>query len=213
MPNAIGVDVSHWRRVASWDALVAGGVSFIGIKATQGSTGVDPAINYHRDGFRGSGLVGALYFHYPSAGGSGDPAAEAATFLKTIGPLRDNERLALDVEQGPSGNGAPKIDWIKSFIAALPRDRGRRPLIYTAGHVWNEIGNPPWSDATTGMVDLWAKQYAPALTKLPSPWSFAHFWQNAQDGAVPGIDGPCDTDQFCLGDADELRKYFALALP
>lgn len=211
MGNALGVDVSHWRRVASWDKLTAGGVSFVGIKATQGSTGFDPALVYHRDGFRSTpGLVGAIYFHYPSAGGAGDPAAEAANFLKTIGPLRDNERLALDVEQGPSGNGAPPLKWQQAFVAALPRERNRRPLIYTAAHVWNEIGNPPWPDATTGMVDLWAKQYATELTKLASPWSLARVWQNSDSATFPGIDGPCDSDVF-MGDADALKAYFELA--
>jgi GH25 family lysozyme M1 (1,4-beta-N-acetylmuramidase) len=211
MPNAQGVDVSHWKPVRDFDELIAGRVSFLGIKASQGGAYRDPTLAAHRDGrrARAASLVGAIFYHFP-AGGS--PAQEAANFLGAIGELRDDERLCLDVEQGPTGLGAPSFDWIREFVAELPQDRNRVPLIYTAQHVWNEIGNPPWPDATVGKVDLWVKQYGPELTKLPSPWTFARFWQRSEGGAARGIGGPCDLDEFTGGGVDELRRYFTLVV-
>jgi len=194
--------------VVSFDALVSAGISFLGIKATQGLTFVDPKLVYHRDLVRATpAIAGALYYHYPNK--RNDPAHEAAFFLDSIGPLRDNERLALDVEQGSSGSDAPPIEWQQEFVAELPQDRGRAPLVYTATHVWNEIGNPAWPDATVGKVGLWLKRYAADYGPCPSPWSFPAFWQRT--GTVPGVSGPCDLDEFCLGGVDELRKWFALA--
>ena len=169
MSNPTGVDVSHWAPVKDWEALIADGRRFVGIKATQGTGFTDPTLQAHRDGRRAhaADLLGAVFFHYPSEGGAGDPKAEAANFLDAIGELQDDELLALDVEQGKTGRGAPPIDWQREFVSYLPQARDRVPHIYTAKHVWNEIGDPPWPDATVGKVGLWAKQYGPALTKLP----------------------------------------------
>lgn len=210
MANAQGIDVSHWCPVVSFDALVSAGISFLGIKASQGAAYRDPALLAHRDGrrARAASLVGAVFYHFP---GNGDPAQEAANFLGAVGELQDDERLALDVEQGPTGHGAPPFEWIREFVAELPQDRGRVPLIYTATHVWNEIGNPAWPDATVGKVGLWLKRYAADYGPCPSPWSFPAFWQRTETGTVPGVSGPCDLDEFCLGGVDELRKWFALA--
>lgn len=205
MSNAIGVDVSHHTFISDFDKLVAAGHSFLGIKATQGGSFVDPRLAYHRDGIRSApGIAGAIYYHYPSGG---PPADEAAHFLSAIGPLRDNEALALDVEQGPTGNGAMRVEWQQAWVRALPQRR-LAPLIYTAAHVWNEIGNPPWADATTGMVGLWLKRYAKDYGACPSPWSYPTFWQNGDAGIVPGVSGPCDTNVFVPGDVDALRAYF-----
>lgn len=218
MPNARGVDVSHHVFVTDWAALVASGRSFIGIKATQGTGFVDPKLAAHRDGFRAtSGLLAAVYYHYPDPANA--PEAEAAHFVAALGPLRDDELLAQDVEQGPTGKGAPPIAWQQRFDAALPkryRQADGRLIpngVYTATHVWNEIGNPPWPDATAGNVFLWLKRYAAEYGACPSPWSFPTFWQDSEAASVPGVSAPCDTDQFCLGDVDELRKQFPLAAP
>ena len=141
MPNALGIDVSHWSFITDIKAVVAAGYSFVGAKATQGLSFIDPKFTYHRDLVRSEpGIVGAIYFHYPNK--ANDPAHEAQFCLDTIGPLRDNERIALDVEEGKSGDDHPPIAWQQAFAAELPQDRGRLPGIYTSIHDWNEIGNP-----------------------------------------------------------------------
>lgn len=207
--NAVGIDVSHHAYVEDLGALVATGYSFLGVKATQGLTFVDPKLVYHRDLLRANaGIAGTIFYHYPNK--ANDPAREAAHFLQAIGPLRDNERLALDVEQGASGKDAPPIEWQREFVAELPQDRGRVPLIYTAAHVWNEIGNPPWPDATVGKVDLWLKRYASDYGSCPSPWSFPTFWQNSDSATVAGVSATADTDVFMPGDVAALRKYLWL---
>jgi len=209
MANALGIDVSHWAVITDIKAVVAAGYSFVGVKATQGLSFIDPKFTYHRDLVRGEpGIVGSIFFHYPNK--QNDPAHEASFFLDTIGPLRDNEWLALDVEEGKSGSDHPPIAWQEEFLAELPQDRGRLPGIYTSTHDWNEIGNPPWPDATVGKVFLWLKRYASDYGPCPSPWSFPTFWQKSQCTPVPGVSQPCDLDEFCLGGVEELRKRFAL---
>lgn len=204
MENARGIDVSHHVFITDIKGVVAAGYSFVGIKATQGLTFVDPRLAYHRDLVRGEpGIVGSIYYHYPNK--QNDPAKEAAACLSAIGPLRVNERVALDVEEGESGNDHPPIGWQQEFVAELTG----LPVIYTSKHDWNEIGDPPWADATVGKIALWLKRYAPDYGPCPSPWSFPTLWQKSQAAVIPGVSAPCDLNEFCLGDVDALRAWFA----
>lgn len=208
--NARGCDLSHHVPVVSWDAMVASGIEFIAAKASQGAGYRDPTLVAHRDGRRARPeLHGAIFYHYPDGG---VPELEASNFLGAIGDLQDDELRVLDVEQGPTGRGAPMIDWQQRFMAALPRRyRADGRLIpdgiYTATHVYNEIGNPPWPDATAGNVFLWLKRYAPDYGPCPPPWSFPTFWQYSETGTVPGIGTMVDLDYF-VGDSPTCRKFF-----
>lgn len=208
MDYAFGCDVSHHMPVKDFGAVVGSGIEFLGIKASQGAAFRDPTLAMHRDGRRARGeLLGAIFYHYPDGG---RPEIEAANFLGAIGELQDDEVLALDVEQGPTGRGAPMIEWQQAWMAAVVAAVGERrlvPHIYTAAHVWNEIGNPPWPDATVGNVGLWLKRYAPEYGACPSPWSFPRFWQYTDSGFISGIGHPVDLDWF-VGDSAALRAYF-----
>ena len=209
-----GCDVSHLRPVVDWDAMIASGIQWIAAKASQGTGFRDPMLAAHRDGRRARApLVGAVFYHFVDVTEGNSPEDEAANFIAAVGPLQGDELLAQDVEQGPSGKGAPPIDWQIRFNAALPvRHRADGRLIpngvYSATHVWNEIGNPAWPDATAGNVFLWLKRYAPDYGPCPSPWSYPTLWQNSATGIVPGVKGPqVDTDYF-VGPPAACHKFF-----
>lgn len=209
MNHALGIDVSHFHPVTDWAALLAARfdgqpISFFGAKATQGTTMVDPTFVQHRDGFRAACVSNfqlrmGQYYHYC---GGGDPAAEAAHFLQTVGPLRSIERLVLDVE----GDIPPRLDWVQAFIAALPKKPV--PFVYTSARIWAAMGNPAWPDATVGNVELWAPRYesGDAEPKIPPPWSFWRFWQFSETFACPGVQSACDASYF-NGTYDDLVKY------
>lgn len=207
--RARGIDVSHFHRVTDWAQLLAARftgqqISFFGAKATQGTTMVDPTFAQHRDGFRAACVSNfqlrmGQYYHYC---GGGDPRAEAAHFLQTVGPMTSVERLVLDVE----GNIPPHIDWVQAFIAALPAKP--RPFVYTSARIWAAMGNPAWPDATVGNVELWTPRYddETAEPAIPPPWSFWRFWQISESYPCPGVDGPCDMSVF-NGTYDDLAAY------
>lgn len=210
MNYAFGVDVSHFHRVTSWPQLLTatcGGrpLSFFGAKATQGTTMVDSTFAQHRDGFRVAALshpqlICAVYYHYL---GGADPAAEAAHFTSTVGPIQPNERLVLDFE----GDIPPSADQVFKFVAALPRHPV--PLVYTSSRVCRAAGLTTWPDATVGNVDLWAPRYdngmaEPDLTGMP--WTFWRFWQFSESFSCPGIAGACDASWF-NGTESDLTKY------
>lgn len=185
-----GADVSHWHPVTNW-GLLANACRFLGIKATEGETNVDPSMVLHRNGFRASSLDIAVYYHLARPG---DPVAQAQRFAAAVGPLQANERLCLDVER----SSGVSMDFVNRFYGALMGDGAdplteARPLIYVSAGGWRDVlGNPTWDLAK--YVDLWIPRYGPAIGDLPRPWSTWAVWQYSESAQTPGVTSPNDAN-------------------
>lgn len=211
--RAQGIDLNHYHPAHDFSAVLEAGISFVGIKATEGLGLADSFLGSHRAGVRTQPFELVVYYHFARPG---DAEAQADRFLDRVGMLRGNERLALDVE----GDAAPNIHWIETFIAKVASAwPDRKPLVYTSARIWSQIGNPSWPRARAGQVDLWAPRYntagnAPALPcSADGPvWPAWTFWQDSEAFNCPGVTGPCDHNLF-RGTIEELRAYAALAPP
>ena len=191
---AEGIDVSHWKPVKDWDALSKVGLSFFGVKATEGNYNVDPALEDHRKGVRVAGCFDlTIYYHFAR---TGNPMKQAKRFMDTVGPLRDNERLALDVETVPEYSpGQSRLDaisWINLFLSELMSVyTDRRPILYTSKRMWRQFGNVPFT--FIDQTDLWVPRYNDSMVEpsLPEPWSAWKFWQWTDgewpERIVPGV--------------------------
>lgn len=212
MARALGIDISRWRPVTVWSAVKDAGISFVGIKATEGNSIVDSAFRRARDSFRETGFALGIFYHFAR---SGRADQQAERLIDLAGPLKDNERLALDFEVLTTAAPEDGLAWIDLFIGTLMKaNPDRRPLIYTSRRIWKTIGDPDWARA--GEVDLWAPRYNTTNVEpdLPKPWATAGwtFWQWS-DGdfpvnEVPGV-GQCDSNYF-KGTADDLTVYAKL---
>ena len=186
--RASGIDVSHWKPILDFRALKSSDVSFVGVKATEGHSYVDPAFEAHRKGIRQNGFSLGIYYHFAR---SGNPIAQAEWFAKTVGKLEENERVCLDLEVVPvlddvassSKNPRAAVNWVTRFYDVLfERYPDRRPLIYTSKRIWRMLapeglapeGLAPEGLAPEGLapegsegdswkyaprVDLWAPRY------------------------------------------------------
>jgi|SRR5579872_5048141 len=213
-PRAIGPDVSHHDPVTSWSELIASPrqPSLIGIKATQGLDFTDPKLVYHRDGFRSSPLLFAVYYHYAVPGSARD---QAHRLMDAVGPLQPNERLCLDLEVAPAAGPAATLEWCEDFTSELMGNAcsDRRPMFYVDDRIWRElVGNLAWN-LGSAEVDLWVKRYSAGMLEpdLPRPWAAIGwtFWQWS-DGKIPpsvweGI-GPVDTNYF-KGTPQDLAEW------
>lgn len=209
MDRALGIDVSHWHPVKSWDRIPET-YRFIGIKVSEGSGNVDPTFAAHRDAVRALGDRFDLVIYYHVARPGSGPE-QAARFAGLIGDLAPNERQALDTER----TSAVGVDYLQDFLDALARDR--RKMLYTSNGVWLGpfMNNPVFPMAKD--VDLWLPRYGSASEPVvPDPWAQIGktwtIWQTSETGNVPGIDGTCDINSF-NGGPDSLRTYAALNPP
>jgi lysozyme len=205
--RALGIDVSHHCRVTDFPSVLDDGITLFGMKATEGQTFIDPTLAFHRAGARMQPFTLVVYYHY---GRPGDPAREAGRFMDTVGPLRDNERLVLDLEGETVADlpAAPEamIPWLDGFYTELMRGActDRRPILYSSKRVWNMFGNPAWDLA--GEMDLWVPRYGAAEPELPAPWNAWTFWQWTDSRITPGVSKACDSSYF-NGDEAALRSY------
>jgi len=200
-----GIDVSHYDGTVDWAMVKASGIDFTFMKATEGTTFVDPqfATNWKTAG-AAKVIRGAYHFFRPAD----DATAQADFFVATAGmPAAGDLPLALDLEVTDNLSGAAVTAGAETFLARVQAKTGRVPVVYTSARVWTELlGSPP-----TGPFDsyaLWDAQWTTACPTMPAAWMNWAFWQYSATGTVPGISGMAnvDLDQF-NGSLAQLQDY------
>jgi GH25 family lysozyme M1 (1,4-beta-N-acetylmuramidase) len=197
MSTLEGVDVSHHEGQLGWQQAKAAGISFAMIKATQGTTFVDPRAAANLAGCRAAGIVPGMYHFYRH---DADPAAQAAFFLQHIGSVQPGDLPpAVDVEEPSDGAGpvnysqAEVVQRLRVFANAVRAVTGRAPMIYTYPDAWRTLtGN---STAFASTSPLWIASYGGATPVLPGGWQDYLLWQYTDRGTVNGI-GTVDCDRF-----------------
>jgi GH25 family lysozyme M1 (1,4-beta-N-acetylmuramidase) len=214
LSRAVGIDVNDWHPVKQWDAVVAAGVDFVGVKATEGTVFTGKILASSREEIRRRPFKLAVYYHYSR---SGSASAQARHLMDAVGPLAPNERLCLDLEgRTPTPEDPHRaLAWCDEFFDTLMGGAcsDRRPLLYTSNRIWQTMGDPEWALASE--IDLWVPRYSRQEPVVPRPWAAWGwtFWQHT-DGAdpepysVPGV-GLCDGNYF-RGTSSELDFYARL---
>lgn len=195
MPQIKGIDISSYQGNISD---LGSDIDFVVIKASEGTTYLNPNLAEQRDTARRDGkLVG--YYHFADLS---DAVAEAKHFVAAAGTLQPGEFLALDWEVG---NYSDAIDqWAATFIQTVHGLTGVVPLLYS-NEARIAAGTWPLTRATN--AGLWEAAWgntAPSAT----PWPFVAIWQNADNGSEQGVTGAVDTD-IALMDRAHLALYGA----
>ena len=181
-----GIDVSshdHRRFGIHWPTEVAAGSEFVYVKATEGSTYVNPHFAADYTAARRAGrYVGAYVYARPDRG---NPVGQAEHFLRHARFTRDARTLVpfVDLEWPYAGvrtddcydlTPAEMRAWIRAFIGRIETGIGRKPMIYTNTNWWNPCtGN----DASFGSYPLDIAGYTAKSPKLPAGWSTFALWQ------------------------------------
>ncbi|WP_432969103.1 GH25 family lysozyme [Dactylosporangium sp. CA-233914] len=181
-----GIDISshdHKKFTVHWPTEIAAGSQFVYVKATEGTSYVNPHFTTDYTTARTAGrYVGAYVYARPDLG---NPVGQAEHFLRHARFTRDARTLVpfVDLEWPYSGvNAGPCYDltveqmrtWIAAFIGRIERDIGRKPMIYTNTYWWNPCtGN----DTSYGSYPLDIANYTKKSPKLPAGWTTFALWQ------------------------------------
>ncbi|RPD55963.1 glycoside hydrolase family 25 protein [Lentinus tigrinus ALCF2SS1-7] len=194
--SPLGVDISHYQGTVNFNTLKANGLSFVYIKATEGTTYQDPNFSANYVGATNAGLIrGGYHFAHPD---SSSGATQANYFLAHGGGWSsDGITLpgALDIEYNPSGaecyglSASAMVSWIKDFSNTYHSKTGVYPVIYTTTDWWTTCTGNSASFASTN--PLWIARYSSSIGTLPAGWAYTTFWQYADSGPNPG-----DQDEF-----------------
>ncbi|AIK69262.1 lysin A [Mycobacterium phage Minerva] len=174
-PNAVtwGIDISNHQGEMDLNRVKAEGFDFIWCKVSEGANYRDPFWPGNRDKARAAGLILAGY-HYVR---TGDPAAQAKTFVEHLGDK--SIPAMLDFEDG-SGN----IEQFWAVKAEIEKLGVQVRLSYIPDWYWERIGKPDLSKVP-GLISseyVSGTGYASVLY----PGNSSNFWK-AYGGRTPDV--------------------------
>ena len=193
-----GPDVSNWQHTNDvairWQAVRDSGQQFTFVKASEGTTSVNPWFRRDFDAAASVGLYrGAYAFAQPQLPIS-TAADQARAYAATVRSLRGPLDLppVLDLETTGGLSPTDLIAWTRTWLSTTEQLTGRRPMIYSGPSFW---GSAMAGTTTFSTYYLWQAQWTPPLSPMGG-WPSATFWQYTSTGSVPGIGGAVDVSRF-----------------
>ncbi len=179
-----GVDVSHYQGQIDWQVLAAQDIRFAFIKATEGSSHVDPCFAENYAQAQKTGLrVGA--YHFFSFDSSG--ATQAENFISQVKacenmlpPVVDLEFYG-DKEKNPPEAGAVRAQ-LDALLQMLEAEYGMTPILYVTEAAYERYVSGHYGD-----YDIWIRNVIsrPRLSD-GRDWTF---WQYTNREQLPGYQG------------------------
>lgn len=206
--NAWGMDVSHYQGTIDWEQVKAAGISYVFIKATQGTRMVDDCLAANVQGATDAGIFVGVYC-FSEANTAAEGASEAEFLLQV---LRDhglldsvNMELVLDLESAPKDGdfSAQTGDAIYRAWQGVIEAAGKKSMLYTG----NYFGRTHFTEALWD-VPVWVAKYSTTPPSDMAGWSQWEFWQYSSSGTVPGVGGAVDMNLF-RGSYSELYEKYA----
>lgn len=202
MANPIVIDISHWQPEPNFSQVKEGGTIGVILKATEGTSYVDPTLKGRAaSAMRAGLLISTYHFLRP-----GNYEQQMAHFLKTVNPVQ-GERLCLDHEDTGVSLAA-----LKDCVEILLNDPRKLQVTIYSGHVIKEQLGSKEDEYLAENTSLWIAQYtsaaAPSWPKQVWPaWSL---WQYSQTEKVSGISGNVDGNKW-NGTEEALIKWLSPA--
>jgi GH25 family lysozyme M1 (1,4-beta-N-acetylmuramidase) len=214
-PGAVrGVDVAAFQHPMTkahpkgtpidWSRVVADGIRFAAVKATEGNYYVNPFYAGDLAGASAAGLPVLGYAFANPKSGNGTAAGQARYLVRHAGTVGGRTPpLMLDIEYNPYRGGecygrskAAMVTWLTSFDAEARKLTGQVPVLYTTGDWWHRCTG---DSAALGASPLWVASYTThSRPAMPKGWGDWALWQYTSTATVPGIDPAGRTDLDAL---------------
>lgn len=178
-----GVDVSSYQGVIDWNVLSRQNIDFAYIKATEGSSYVDPYFETNIDNAVKTDLyVGA--YHFFSFESSGE--AQANNIVSTVPKDIKMLPFVIDVEYYGGFRTKDDIDVskvrteLRTLVDLLEKEYEIKPIIYVSADTYKTIINQDFDDCK-----IW---YRSVYSKVPEDVSWI-FWQYSNRHILKGYKG------------------------
>ncbi len=195
-----GIDVSHHQGQIDWDKAarsnIAGEpVSFVFIKATEGTRHLDENFNNNFYQAREHGLLrGAYHYFKPSL----PPKAQAEYFLRQVHLEEGDLPPVLDIEEAGKLTEAQLRKAALTWLQTVEERYGTPPIIYT-GYKFRQkyLDTPDFQK-----YPYWIAHYYSPTLRYKGKW---HFWQHTDKGRIDGIKEDVDLNIY-NGSMHNLRR-------
>lgn len=185
-----GQDVSGWQGEVDWAAQSELGSRFAYVKATEGRSYRSPAFDHQYLGAGNAGLArGGYHFARPDSGG---PEEQVDFFLNNGGGWSSDGITLPGMVDFEAYSGLPRDyglspqemrEWIIGFSNRYRENTGRRPVIYTNLHWWNDVVGD-WTPVNSPLFLAAYRSERP--TTLPGRWWGWEMWQYSDSGPFAG---------------------------
>ena len=199
-----GVDVSSYQGEIDWTVLAEQGIQFAFIKATEGSSHVDPCFESNYTNAAQTSLrIGA--YHFFSYDSSGED--QANHFISTVQPMDNMLPPVIDVEfYGDKEQNPPARETVTANLTAiierLEAHYGMTPILYATEKSYRLYLANAFEEC-----DIWIRNVIGKPTLSDGrEWTF---WQYANRGRLKGYTGrePYIDLNVWRGSAEEFAAY------
>ena len=197
--SVYGIDISRHQGDIDWEALKNGNhpdapISFIYIKASEGSDFKDKKFYENFENARKHGFIRGAY-HYFSTTSSG--VAQANLFISMVKLRPGDLPPVLDIEEKPK-NKKRYIEEVKVWLQKVEKHYGVKPIIYASSKYKKKYLDDPFFKEYPSWV---AHYYIPELNQ-GEEWLM---WQCTDIGVMPGIKEKVDINIF-NGSSKQLKE-------
>lgn len=188
-----GIDVSRHQGEIDWPRVAQDtSVKFVYIKATEGSTIIDPYYHRNANGARRAKIAAGAY-HYLTS--KSPVRSQFRNFYSVVDRRRQDLVPMIDVEEdGLGGWSRQQVqDSLALMIQLIEEHYHCSPIIYSYAHFYNEILSPRFNSYL-----LFLARYN-AHEPVVSGAGVHRIWQHYDRGVVDGISKPVDLNVFADG--------------
>ena len=199
-----GVDVSSYQGEIDWNILAQQDISFVFMKATEGSSFVDKQFSSNFSGASETTLrIGAYHFFSFDSNGK----TQAENFISVV-PKTDNMLPpVVDIEfYRDKAKHPPDTSYTQQILSELLVDLEShyrmKPIIYATYESYKQYIAGAYQE-----YDIWIRDIF-TLPKLPDGRAWT-FWQYSNRKRLPGYNGKeryIDMNVFC-GSVEEFERY------
>ncbi|MCX7697442.1 MAG: GH25 family lysozyme [Bacteroidales bacterium] len=196
-----GIDISRYQKKINWEKLSRFRykhvtISFIMIKATEGTNYVDPFFHDNWKNSKKYGFItGAYHYFKPHQ----DPIIQMNNFLKTVS-FSPGDFIVVDIEEYPIY--ISKATFQNNIMKALQYVEEKlktKPILYTNVSFYRQY----FMNKRFEKYPLWIAHYYQQSPPSDIPWVF---WQFHDKMSLNGISENVDMNIFCCS-YSELKKF------
>lgn len=176
--NIKGIDISRYQGDINWEYVKDDNIKFVFIKATEGSSYIDPNFNKNIEQAEKNNIPNSAYHFFSS---QSDGKAQAENFIKTISPYELSFPPVLDFEISQKTTDKKIIiKEVKKFCEEIKRVYNTYPIIYATNESYNYFIKDDFKDCKIWIRNLFKKP----LLKDNRDWLF---WQYSNRGKLKSI--------------------------
>lgn len=181
-----GIDVSKWQGKIHWEAVKNDDIQFVMMRATYGSSNVDPMFEDNYEGAKANGVAVGVY-HYSYATTAAKALTEVKFLISKIKGKQFEYPVCIDIEDSSQSSLSKDSlnDIIFTYIDQL-KNAGYYPMIYT---------NKSWfvsklNDTKLSNIDHWLAEWGSSISYTGK----VGIWQYSSSGTISGISAKVDMD-------------------